>query len=634
MLQGRREKINISKKIFIAILFLVSICSWAFAETKVANDPTRISVGARSLGMGKTFVGISDDISSVFINPAGLSNIDPWQFTSMAGKFINEINYVNLGYAYPFSKGTLAIAYVSSNLGFLSPSPTIDTVDGIRIIPSTTEGVSYNYDNNALLIACGVKLKDFLNFSILKNISLGTTIKLFSQSLAGPDISNGSARGKDLDVGLLFEPSSFLRLGFAGHNVLPFDMGGKMVWGSGVEESLPSTLTFGSSFNLLGEKGLTKLGSNDLLIGLDYDISSGSNTLPGLLHFGIQWSPVEILDLRMGLDQDLLGTSNGLETYNNFTAGVGFLLNGYRFDYAYHQYCSVSDNDTHYFSISYGLWKTKPEPEKQFDLLFPEDNIISYEDSTKITGVIHNKKVKQIVINEIDVPIKELSFEATFSLELGKNSFLVLALDEKGKIIEKEKIRILRFLTFKDIPNDYWAKSSIDQMATLDIVTGYPDETFRPENRVSRAEFATLLFKVKGLQGKEFADYPYFNDVPSDYWAIEPIKTIAKTGDMTGYPDGTFRPMQSITRIEGIAAIARFGKLYLDQPIYEVPFIDINGRNWAIKEINAAKAAGYLKFLDKKLEPKKALTRAEVVEILSHTKFISKKTEDLMNWEK
>ena len=60
----------------------------------------------------------------------------------------------------------------------------------------------------------------------------------------------------------------------------------------------------------------------------------------------------------MGLDQDLLGTSNGLETYNNFTAGVGFLLNGYRFDYAYHQYCSVSDNDTHYFSISYGLWKT------------------------------------------------------------------------------------------------------------------------------------------------------------------------------------------------------------------------------------------------------------------------------------
>ena len=92
--------------------------------------------------------------------------------------------------------------------------------------------------------------------------------------------------------------------------------------------------------------------------------------------------------------------------------------------------------------------------------------------------------------------------------------------------------------------------------------------------------------------------------------------------------------MQSITRIEGIAAIARFGKLYLDQPIYEVPFIDINGRNWAIKEINAAKAAGYLKFLDKKLEPKKALTRAEVVEILSHTKFISKKTEDLMNWEK
>jgi len=106
------KKIANSNKIirsFLVLFFVLFLFSQSFALIKVANDPTRITVGARALGMGKAFVGISDDISSAFLNPAGLANLERWQMTSMSGKFINEVNYLNLAGAYPLAKGVAAL---------------------------------------------------------------------------------------------------------------------------------------------------------------------------------------------------------------------------------------------------------------------------------------------------------------------------------------------------------------------------------------------------------------------------------------------------------------------------------------------------------------------------------------------
>ncbi|OGC24234.1 hypothetical protein A3J90_05450 [candidate division WOR-1 bacterium RIFOXYC2_FULL_37_10] len=622
-----------NKTLLTTLIFVFLFYSFAFAVTKVANDPTQVSVGARVLGMGKTFVGVSDDISSMFVNPAGLSNLENWQLTSMAGKFINEINYINLGYAYPLPKGTLSLAYVGSNIGFIAPAPTIDTVDGVRVILSTTEGVAYNYDNNAVLFSGGVKLKEFIPISFLQNFAAGFTFKLFSQALSGPDISNGSASGKDIDAGLLFDPYPALRFGVTGQNILPFDMGGKIVWKNGIEESLPSTIKLGGSLKLLGKNGLRQLGTHNFLIALDYDIKPNDSSLPGLYHFGLEWSPLDILNIRMGIDQDFLGTSDEiLETANNFTAGIGFLLNGYRFDYAYHQYYSISDNDTHYFSLSYGIWETKPPMKEFVEILSPLDQTIAYENNVKINGVILQKQVKRVTINEIEIPFDGMTFETTVNLNLGKNGFVLSAFDGKGKILAKKYLKILRLATFNDISKDYFAKLPIECMATLGTITGYPDGTFKSENRITRAEFLTLLLKSGDIKESGPRE-PLFLDVPDSNWAAKFINLASNMQLVTGYPDGNFRPNQSILRVEGIVIVSRFDGLDVLQPVYEIPYRDIPGRYWAINEINAARSAGFLKFLGERFEPNKALTRGETSEILSHTKYISKIISDLLDWK-
>ena len=107
--------------------------------------------------------------------------------------------------------------------------------------------------------------------------------------------------------------------------------------------------------------------------------------------------------------------------------------------------------------------------------------------------------------------------------------------------------------SFSDIQN-HWAAESIRQLRSRNIISGYPDGTFRPNNPVTRAEFAALL-------GKAFANAPLirsgitFKDVPSNHWANPVIQTAYRTGFISGYPDRTFKPNQPITRVQVLVSL-------------------------------------------------------------------------------
>jgi hypothetical protein len=71
---------------------------------------------------------------------------------------------------------------------------------------------------------------------------------------------------------------------------------------------------------LLGEKGLRKIGRQELKLNFDGDFTPLRPTIPSLYHLGLEWSPVNILDLRLGIDQDIIGKGGGLlDVSNNFT---------------------------------------------------------------------------------------------------------------------------------------------------------------------------------------------------------------------------------------------------------------------------------------------------------------------------
>jgi len=107
--------------------------------------------------------------------------------------------------------------------------------------------------------------------------------------------------------------------------------------------------------------------------------------------------------------------------------------------------------------------------------------------------------------------------------------------------------------TFSDVSN-HWARPFIESLAQAKIINGFPDGTFKPERPVTRAEFAAIVQATFHEQGTREAHK--FNDVPNKYWAASAIEKAYSIGFMTGYPNNMFRPEEKITRVQALVSLA------------------------------------------------------------------------------
>ena len=103
-----------------------------------------------------------------------------------------------------------------------------------------------------------------------------------------------------------------------------------------------------------------------------------------------------------------------------------------------------------------------------------------------------------------------------------------------------------------------WAEPFIKALVAKDIIKGYPDGTFKPDQPVTRAEFAALLNRAFDL--KEVRAARKFKDVPKKFWAAEVIQKAYKGGFLSGYPNGTFAPKQNIIRIQSLVSLVNGSK--------------------------------------------------------------------------
>ncbi|MEW6048498.1 MAG: S-layer homology domain-containing protein [Bacillota bacterium] len=101
-------------------------------------------------------------------------------------------------------------------------------------------------------------------------------------------------------------------------------------------------------------------------------------------------------------------------------------------------------------------------------------------------------------------------------------------------------------------------EAAIDRIASLGLVKGYPDGTFKPDAPITRAEFAKVMVCALGLEtaAEMMATTPtVFADVPVGYWATGYINVAASQGIVNGYPDGTFQPNNNVTYAEALKMI-------------------------------------------------------------------------------
>ncbi|MTJ07112.1 DUF1565 domain-containing protein [Anabaena sp. UHCC 0204] len=107
---------------------------------------------------------------------------------------------------------------------------------------------------------------------------------------------------------------------------------------------------------------------------------------------------------------------------------------------------------------------------------------------------------------------------------------------------------------FKDVQTGYWAKAYIEALAAQNIIAGFPDGTFKPNEPVTRAQFAAIINKAFTPSATRSAIV--FKDVKSNYWAYSAIRVASSSPFLSGYPDLTFKPEQQIPRVQALVALA------------------------------------------------------------------------------
>lgn len=110
-------------------------------------------------------------------------------------------------------------------------------------------------------------------------------------------------------------------------------------------------------------------------------------------------------------------------------------------------------------------------------------------------------------------------------------------------------------VNFSDVSANYWAQPFIQALATQNIITGFPNGTYRPEEPVDRAEFAAMLASAFDTKPVRQLSESGFKDVPADYWAASVVEEAYETGFLQGYPNNLFLPNQEISKAEAITAL-------------------------------------------------------------------------------
>ncbi|QNK59170.1 X2-like carbohydrate binding domain-containing protein [Paenibacillus sp. PAMC21692] len=162
----------------------------------------------------------------------------------------------------------------------------------------------------------------------------------------------------------------------------------------------------------------------------------------------------------------------------------------------------------------------------------------------------------------------------------------------------------------------HWAESVISQAIAAGIVKGYPDGSFKPDRVISRAEFAVMLAPALKLHAA--SSMPDFTDKAEiGLWARDAISQLFAENLLSGYPDGSFRPGKGLTRAELAVIVARVLKAD-DNSKAASKFTDAGSLpSWAIGAIGALSEKGILLGRsDGRFDPNGVATRAETVTIL------------------
>jgi hypothetical protein len=173
-------------------------------------------------------------------------------------------------------------------------------------------------------------------------------------------------------------------------------------------------------------------------------------------------------------------------------------------------------------------------------------------------------------------------------------------------------------MRFYDLPDTHWAYQYVSYLFCRGAVSGYPDETFRPNEGSTRGQFAKML--VLGMGWMPYNPvYPTFNDVAPGSTFYTFIEAAYLRGAVEGYPDGTFRPNAPVTRAQAAKMLVTGKGWSLYSPPWS-SFSDVPVGHWAYAFVHTALSHGVIAgYPDGTFRPDTHVTRAQLAKMVALT---------------
>ncbi|MFA5929186.1 MAG: S-layer homology domain-containing protein, partial [Candidatus Margulisiibacteriota bacterium] len=601
------------KTVWISMLILLALAGVQFWTAVAANyvDPMRLGIGARTIGMGRAFTGLADDVNAIFYNPAALVKLRGLQVMSMSTTLLGEVNYLTTGAAMPTKWGLYGISIISRGVtGIIVQDYAPGRVD-------FSSGSSAAWNDNVIGLSGAWELGKFSGLGL---VAAGATLKLFSAGVTGvsnADLGSTNGSGMDLDLGLLADPSDTLSLGLQFRNILPVAQGGKVSYG-GTVEGVPAYIIAGAGYQVT-DKLLT-----DLDIEYSYSLSR-----PLLYRAGLEYQLMPYLWLRAGYDQTAKSGAAGSvgSAEGNLSLGLGLNWKEFNFDYAYHAYGNMPENVVHFFSLNWNGEKEKPKIRLALNtrqvhagqVVIIDAEVDNRLPISSVKVLLPDETVKECTLKKKN--IWEYAWTVPADVPVGRYEIPVIVKDVRKQTEKK----IYKYLNIIGIPQAPVAEIRVVSPDSR-IITEADTVTIKGMVKNVTALFFglnkltvdnnggfeitvplkigknALLLTAFNEEGKpverllKALRISSFTDLREMTPTANNIKFLATLGVIEGFPEGDFKIQDRLTRASFAAVLTRLEGVRFtnDQTIVQT-FSDVPTGHWAAKFIDYASKAGYVK---------------------------------------
>ncbi|MDR1113555.1 MAG: S-layer homology domain-containing protein [Candidatus Margulisbacteria bacterium] len=482
------------------LLFL--FCGFLLAETKDTYNLEPLLIGADAMARGGAYLAAPQSSHYVFQNYAFLGNTSP-RLSLSAFKLLNEVNYLDAAYSQN-----------NFSLGFL----TVQESGGyLRSATNQRTGGRIGFQDTTIYGAYGANFETF---------GLGARLKYRQKHFSG---FSASASGAALDLAGFYKLNSFWSFGAELANLVatPLD------WSDGEREKF------------LPEYGLGLRFQPFTQVDFYTDVNLVENT--PLWHIGTDYWLGQNMVLRCGFEEAYDLQYETETKHFKFTAGLGFNLWGFYFDYAYNPGDDMAENFTHFFTASYRFperaKKTpprpvveKPTPPQKRQRFFRDIGYLSIEEQIAIENLASAGILPRA--NPYFAPQRVMSRAEFFTI--------LLNLLDKADRVPREEIK-----HFSD------STKLAERASSYGLLSGYADGSARLHLPMRRDEAAGAVTRYEEISGLDLLNSLRYRDVPRRHWGYKDINLTREKNLTYGVGRDLFEPKAYLTRRDAARILSR-----------------------------------------------------------------------------